>query len=309
MENNYEWLANSLNPYNYEARTKYIKTFGNVFSDNYGLIKDNYDKWLWGEDNTGDITNVNNIKSIMNDIKRKNTNDNENMKMNTNATKIDLIISDGSLSIETNSLYIQKLDLSQLISVIACSSIGGACCVKHFIPYRNLDTLEGHTPIHKEDTNNTESSSGFFINYLYMYYIAFDSISLYKPNTSNPNNGEFYVIGKGFKGVTELQLKNLFKILENFTLNSNIIEKNKIPETFIMQINNFLESMSSINTLAIEKQNLLLTCYKNLGEDDTEGKYSETNKILKCENFLDEKKLDNMIIPKYNEWVKIFEFE
>ena len=142
-----------------------------------------------------------------------------------------------------------------------------------------------------------------------MYYIAFDSISLYKPNTSNPNNGEFYVIGKGFKGITELQLKNLFKILENFTLNSNIIEKNKIPETFIMQINNFLESMSSINTLAIEKQNLLLTCYKNLGEDDTEGKYSETNKILKCENFLDEKKLDNMIIPKYNEWVKIFEFE
>ena len=307
MENNYEWLANSLNPYNYEARTKYIKTFGNVFSDNYGLIKDNYDKWLWGEDNTGDITNVNNIKSIMNDIKRKNTNENTNE--NTNFTKLDLIISDGSLSIETNSLYIQKLDLSQLISVIACSSIGGACCVKHFIPYRNLDTLEGNTPIHKEDTNNTESSSGFFINFLYMYYIAFDSISLYKPNTSNPNNGEFYVIGKGFKGVTNLQLKNLFKILENFTLNSNIIEKNKIPETFIMQINNFLESMSSINTLAIEKQNLLLTCYKNLGEDDTEGKYSETNKILKCENFLDEKKLDNMIIPKYNEWVKIFEFE
>ena len=76
-----------------------------------------------------------------------------------------------------------------------------------------------------------------------------------------------------------------------------------------MQINNFLESMSSINTLAIEKQNLLLTCYKNLGEDDKEGKYSETNKILKCENFLDEKKLDNMIIPKYKEWVKIFEFE
>ena len=301
MENNYEWLANSLNPYNYEARTKYIKTFGNVFSDNYGLIKDNYDKWLWGEDNTGDITNVTNIKSIMNDVKSK---------MNTNSksnSKIDLIISDGSLSIETNSLYIQKLDLAQLISVIACSTIGGACCVKHYIPYRNLNTLD--TNIKSVDNDNDNSSSGFFINYLYMYYISFESISLYKPNTSNPNNGEFYVIGKGFRGIDENHLKNLFKILDNFTLNSNIIEKSKIPETFIMQINNFLESMSSINTLAIEKQNLLLTCYKNLGEDDKEGKYSETNKILKCENFLDEKKLDNMIIPKYKEWVKIFEFE
>ena len=304
IEENYEWLANSLNPYNYEARTKYIKTFGNVFSDNYGLIKDNYDKWLCGADNTGDITNVNNIKSIMNDVK---------LKMNTNS-KIDLIISDGSLSIETNSLYIQKLDLAQLISIIACSSIGGSCCVKHYIPYRNLNTFENHNSSDdksgKDDyTSNDNSSSGFFINYLYMYYIFFESISLYKPNTSNPNNGEFYVIGKDFRGINENNLQNLFKILENFRLNSNIIEKSKIPETFIMQINNFLESMSSINTLAIEKQNLLLTCYKNLGEDDKEGKYSETNKILKCENFLDEKKLDNMIIPKYKEWVKIFEFE
>ena len=165
MENNYEWLANSLNPYNYEARTKYIKAFGNVFSDNYGLIKDNYDKWLWGEDNTGDITNVTNIKSIMNDVKSK---------MNTNSksnSKIDLIISDGSLSIETNSLYIQKLDLAQLISVIACSSIGGACCVKHYIPYRNLNTLD--TNIKSVDNDNDNSSSGFFINYLYMYYISF----------------------------------------------------------------------------------------------------------------------------------------
>ena len=53
----------------------------------------------------------------MNDVKSK-------MNTNTNTkTKLDLIISDGSLSIETNSLYIQKLDLAQLISVIACSTI------------------------------------------------------------------------------------------------------------------------------------------------------------------------------------------
>jgi len=97
-------------------------------------------------------------------------------------------------------------------------------------------------------------------------------------------------------------------ILSQFTLNSCIIEKEHIPETFISQINNFLESMSNINILAIEKQNLLLTCYKNLGEDELENKYEETNKILKCNNFLDEKKIDNMIIPKYKEWIKTFDF-
>ena len=141
-----------------------------------------------------------------------------------------------------------------------------------------------------------------------MYYTVFDSLSLYKPNTSNPNNGEFYVIGKGFKGIEEEQLKNLMSILSTFTLNSCIIEKEHIPETFIRQINNFLESMSTINILAIEKQNLLLTCYKNLGEDELENKYAETNKILKCNNFLNEKKIDDMIIPKYKEWIKTFHF-
>ena len=297
--NNYDWMANSLNPYNYDTRTKYSKKFGNVFSDNYGLIKDNYDKWLWGSDNTGDITNVNNIKSIMNTVKKQWLEENSG-----NSNKLDLIISDGSISLNMNSLYIQKLDLAQLITVIACSSIDGNCCVKHYIPYKNINDVGNSS----DSIHNTVESSSFFIGYLYMYYSVFDSISLYKPNTSNPNNGEFYVIGKGFKGIEEEHLKNLMSILSQFTLNSCIIEKEHIPETFIKQINNFLESMSNINILAIEKQNLLLTCYKNLGEDELENKYEETNKILKCNNFLDEKKIDNMIIPKYKEWIKTFDF-
>ena len=297
--NNYDWMANSLNPYNYDTRTKYSKKFGNVFSDNYGLIKDNYDKWLWGSDNTGDITNVNNIKSIMNTVKKQWLEENSG-----NSNKLDLIISDGSISLNMNSLYIQKLDLAQLLTVISCSSIDGNCCVKHYIPYKNINDVGNSS----DSIHTTVESSSFFIGYLYMYYSVFDSISLYKPNTSNPNNGEFYVIGKGFKGIEEEQLKNLMSILSQFTLNSCIIEKEHIPETFISQINNFLESMSNINILAIEKQNLLLTCYKNLGEDELENKYEETNKILKCNKFLDEKKIDNMIIPKYKEWIKTFDF-
>jgi hypothetical protein len=54
--------------------------------------------------------------------------------------------------------------------------------------------------------NNNINESDYFMGYLYMYCIIFDSISLYKPNTSKPDNGEFYVIGKGFKGITDEQL-------------------------------------------------------------------------------------------------------
>ena len=300
---NYDWLANTFNPYN-KTSSSGINSINNAQGDNYELIKNNYNRWLFGVDNSGDITNVNNIKSIMNDIKNK------WLSRSDNSNKLDLIISDGSiLSSNTDELFKQKFDLAKVISVIACSSIGGSCCIKHYIPYKLFDA--------KESTDILEAS-GFFINYLYLYYVVFDTISLFKPNTSNADTTEFYVIGKGFKGIENLQLEKLFKLLDTFELNGNLIEHNKIPETFMMQINNFLKSMSDTNILSIEKQNLLLTCYKNEteeqhnrdGESDSKSKkYKRTNKILKCDKFLNPKNIKNIIEPKYNEWVTNFSFE
>ena len=143
-----------------------------------------------------------------------------------------------------------------------------------------------------------------------MYYTLFDSISLYKPNTSNADNGEFYVVGKGFKGINDEQLGNLFKLLDKFVINTTIIEPSYIPETFINQIMVFLEDMSNLNILNLEKQNLLLTCYKNFEEKNTidRKKFQQTNKILKCNNLFNRNKIETMLIPKYKEWIKIYKF-
>ena len=141
-----------------------------------------------------------------------------------------------------------------------------------------------------------------------MYFIAFDSMSLFKPNSSNTDNGEFYVICKGFNGIDDKQMNNLYTILDNFKLNNTIIEKEYIPDSFLKQVNNFLEAISNLNIISIEKQNLLLTCYKNIAETDIK-KYQQTNKILKCDNFFDKGKIDDMLIPKYKEWSKIFNFK
>ena len=93
---NYEWMANTLNPYEAQNRYRFNK---DVSKDMYGLIKHNYDKWLWGYDNTGDITKPNVIKSIKDDIKKK----------WTNKEKLDLVISDGSISFTNNDkLYNTK---------------------------------------------------------------------------------------------------------------------------------------------------------------------------------------------------------
>ena len=318
---NYEWMANSLNPYTTMNNPNNPNNFdlSNLITnpdkslpkiDEFGLIKNNYDKWLWGNDNTGNITNITNIKKIVKDIRTKWLIKNDTiMKIDKidkiiKNNKLHLIICDDSTTINnssTDTFTMQKKELSHVINIIACSSIGGNCCVKHFIPYKNID-------IYNNSNTNTLDSSIFFIGYLYMYFIAFDSMSLYKPNSSNTDNGEFYVICKGFNGIDDKQMNNLYTILDNFKLNNTIIEKEYIPESFLKQVNNFLESISNLNILSIEKQNLLLTCYKNIAETDIK-KYQQTNKILKCDNFFDKGKIDDMLMPKYKVWTKIFNFK
>jgi 23S rRNA U2552 (ribose-2'-O)-methylase RlmE/FtsJ len=280
----YDWRANSLNPFNLTKKAEHGKF--KIFGDDYGLIKGNPRKWLWGADNTGDITKPENIKWFRRYIRK------EWLKLdssgNTDA-QLNLITGDAGLNTEMDPLLLQKLDLAQVIMVLACSSKGGSCIIKHFTPY-----IKRHT--------ETYNAAGFFIGFIYLYYLAFDNVKLFKPYSSNPDSGEFYIIGQGFNGVNDDELQKLYKILENFEYNNAIIEKQDIPEKFIYQITNFLVKLSDLNVIALEKQNLLLTCYKD-------GKNEKIQKYLKCNNFLDNDNLQNILIPRFNQWIKKYGFQ
>ena len=286
---NYDWRANTLNPYNIIVKEK----FPGALSDVYGIIKNNYNKWLWGEDQTGDITNTQNIKWYRNYIKNKwLTNKSKSNKENVN-NKLDLIIGDGGTGsgYNVNPIILQKLDLGQAIATIACSSIGGNCIIKHFSPYINT---------HPETLNAT----GFFVSYIYLYYVCFDEVTLFKPNTSDTTSGEFYIIGKSFLGINDNELNKLYKCLDNFKLNNTIIPHSNIPITFLKQINGFIESLSNLNVKGIEKTNLLLTCYKN----QTIGHKLKID-LLKCNNYLNKNKIEEILIPRYKKWIKNNNFE
>ena len=297
---NYDWRANSLNPYNPENRAK----FGKVFSDDYNMIKNNPKKWLWGEDNTGDITKVKNIKSF-----RKYINE-EWLTGSGNGDKLDLICGDGGLSTDLEPFLLQKLDLAQAITTIVCSSKGGSCCIKHFTPFINT----------RKDTYN---ASGFFLGFLYLYYTSFEQVSLFKPYSSNPDSGEFYVVGINFLGISDMHIENLYKVLDGFKVNHAIIEKDNMPETFVIQINNFIKLMSQLNSDTNDKTNLLLTCYDNMpnakgvkqksGSRNRSGNGSRIDRklyeLLKCNNFLDDNNIETILVPRYNEWIKKYNFE
>jgi hypothetical protein len=178
----------------------------------------------------------------------------------------------------------------------------------------NADTISDGDKYSKILRDSIAEGSGLFVGYLYLYYISFDSVSFYKPNSSKSDSSEFYVVCKGFKGIEDEYLDSLLAILDNFTLDNTLIDKDKIPATFLVQIKNFLESMSNTNILTIEKENLLLTCYKNSEEiNDKNGKDSKDSKkhndVLKCDNFFDKKKIDGITVPKYKEWIKIYNFQ
>jgi len=283
----YEWRANSLNPFNSIVKNK----FGRVFGDEYGLMKENSQKWIWGADNTGDITRTENIKWYRKYML------NNNGKFHSP----DIIIGDGGLGSGNDAIILQRLDLAQVIMVIACSSKGGSCVIKHFTPY-----MVNHP--------DTIKATGFFINFMYLYYLVFDDIALFKPYSSDMTSGEFYVIGKGFRGddvINESILNKLYKILENFEVNMTFFKKKDIPETFIMQINGFIEKMADYNIQGYEKSNLLLTCMSESDKDYEIGKDNiskKLNTLLHCDDFLDEDKIEKILVPRYYQWIKKYKF-
>ena len=280
----------------------------NTPSTNLNLIN-NYTKLLGGIDNTGDITNINNIKWYINYIKK--------VWLSTSQYKVlDLIISDGvdlDLDLDIDLLSFQKQILAQAIITIASSSKGGSCCIKNYIYYKSKNSdsnSDGNSD--SNSLSNAYEQSGFFVSILYLYYIAFESINLYKPYSSDPESSEFYIVGKGFKEITNPNhLENLFTILKNFKVNHSIIDRKYIPDSFIKQINIFLKLMSELNTTTIEQENLYLTCYKNKLESNitkNKAKYNNVNKYLECDSVIVKNKSDDILIPKYKEWIKKYNF-
>lgn len=289
----YDWRANSLNPYNAEVKRQY----GAVFSDTYGLMRGNPTKWIWGGDGTGDITRVANVKWYRQYIKNE-------------FPDLNLIIGDGGLGSGSDTLVLQRLDLAQVVMVLGCSRVGGACVIKHFTPFM---------PNHPESRNATS----FFIGYMYLYYLAFGELSLFKPYSSDMTSGEFYVIGKGFRGLGQDEtgvLTRLYSVLEKFEANQSIFRKDEIPETFKIQIAGFIKQMTDYNVMGYEKANLVLTCYKelerqkgqkwklNFSDDSRNQSRKKLEKYLRCGDFLDEDKIEEILVPRYNKWVKMYKF-
>ena len=106
----------------------------------------------------------------------------------------------------------------------------------------------------------SKDASGFFVNYLYIYYLMFEEVRLIKPQTSSPNSGEFYVVGLRFRGVGDDVFNKLMKNLDDFKVNNCFFKKDAIPESFTSQIIEFTDTILDLNARQFEMVNMLMIC-------------------------------------------------
>lgn len=278
------WKANCFNPYNKEMKKKYGSK---LFGDDYDLIKDNKSDWLWGGDDTGEITKAKHIRWYR-----------IYLDAWLDGQPLDVVTCNSSLKSDATSLEKQKLDFSHFLMTATTTTPNKHCvnrCYTHFLGnsnYSGKNVLEGDSNI---------EASGFFINLLYLYNMVFKEVHLIKPFTSKATNGEFYIVGKYFTELPEDTYQTLLDILDkdHFELNQTFFDVKDIPDKFIVQVTKFIEEIVELNVQSIERQLFFLSCSHDDGEIS-----QKTN----CKHYLDSKNLDKIHREKYYKWVQMFKF-
>lgn len=278
-----DWFATTLNPHNKENIQKYGSR---IFSDDYGFMSKYKNRWIFGKDDTGDITKSENQRWCRNKSKE--------------LGHIDLITGDGGTD-SKDPLIFQKLDFAQVCMVAGLSSIGGNCVIKHFLSYIRSSPI-------------TYNAFGSLVNYLYLYYLMFEEVKFVKPLTSNPNSGEFYVIGKGFKGISDDDYDKLMIILDTFEANKCFFEKKDIPESFVEQVADFSKKNLNVKIFQYQKIHLIQTCfindkYEELFFKNFDFNINDKNKKYQCSKYANYKILEKMQQDYFDRWIKDNNFQ
>jgi hypothetical protein len=191
-----DWVANSLNSKNEKVKSKY----GNVFADNYGFIEKYKERWDFGKDDTGDISNIMNIKYY------------------GEKYSVDLFTSDCGLPSDESfeqECSLCFLSLSQLVLGLSVLKIGGNLVCKIFIPFTKPLTIS--------------------IIYLYTQY--FNNISIIKQASGSLGSSEVYIVGiNKNQEISPNHLDILYNAIQDTNVDKQLFDT--IPQEFITELYN-----------------------------------------------------------------------
>ena len=169
----------------------------------------------YGEDGTGDLTNVDNIKFLGKQFQKNGM--------------AHLITADGGFDVSNDHCSQEKqsyiLLLCQVVSALECQAFDGAFIMKVFDCYSNEMT-----------------------ELLYILSIHYTEVHITKPFSSRPCNSEKYIVCKGFKGITQKERIALRFLVEN---SENIRLKEQPSQLFINTLSNINQVFSESQIAAL----------------------------------------------------------
>ncbi len=178
-----DWYANSLNPEHSEE----------ALGDFYDLIKNNPNRWFFGQDDTGDIMKVENIRDFKEKLEGK---------------TIDLVTSDAGTGMKPEEYKVQhilhgKLGFAQILTTLYTLSNGKNFILKTFLPI-----VKPHQ-----------------VTSMYIMASLFDEFYVAKPLTSRPANGEVYFVGKGYRKPSVKYLEKLLSMMEGYSIEKGMFDQ------------------------------------------------------------------------------------
>lgn len=289
----YNWYANALNPYN----PRNIALYGTgLFKDDYGFIGKYQERWLYGADKTGDLTRSSTIKWMREFLHEKYGEDKP-------IGPLKLVTGDAGINSDAPLSIIQRIDLAQAVTVLACSMKGGNCIIKHFLPY-----IAGY--------EESKYATAFYLNVMYLYYSCFKTVRFIKPKTSSPISGEFYVVGIDFQGIVESDLEELYNHLDNMKANECFIKKADLPDRFVKQVMQFFITLNEFNIAQKELRMDLLNCAIEFKEQQRYNKNgnrkqpdSDYIKKMNCRNYTNDNWIKSFIGNKVETWISENNFQ
>lgn len=199
------------------------KTNKKIFKPNEGLFNKYKDKYDYGYDGTGDVTNLENIKYYRKKYYDK---------------KFHIITADCGLDC-SNDFTLQekglmKVFLGQLLLAISLADKGTNYFYKYFTLY--------------EDQSK---------DMLFLANKLFDKVSICRTLTTKPQSGEIYIVCKGFNK-TKKEMDNILPLLYNMFNNNNFVEKRThVFDNYVYEVNVLLtmRRITSINFLYFRFKN------------------------------------------------------
>lgn len=180
---------------------------------------------------------------------------------------MDLVTSDCGL--EWGNPKYHLVACSSLVAIMNILSIGGTMIYKILAPI----------------------DMGFMWNLIYICYLNFRELTFFKP-VQNSQSREFYIIGKGFKGVENEMMARLLTIIKRNEIEKVDLFNGIYPEEFVFQVIDIISRLADNYAKSIER---IIYYMDNIEEI----KLNDNAFIKLTEKYIEEKNAD---------WLKRYKF-